>query len=183
MATMSGITVNQALAGALQAAQQTLDATMANVDDTLANRPAPGNANPIGSCYVHVFVAEDGVLNGLLLGKQPRFASDFAGRTGANQPMPMPGMVEGDIGAWYKTSKIDIADAREYAKAVNADALRFISEADDETLSRMIDMSFVGAGQMPLAAVFAVFVIGHINNLCGEISAIKGVLGQKGYPF
>lgn len=183
MATMSGLTVRQALAGALQAAQQTLDATMADVDDALANAPAPGNANPIGSCYVHVHVAEDGVLNGLLLGKQPRFATDLAGRTGADQPMPMPGMVEGDIGKWYKTSKIDLAAAREYAQAINADALSFISEADDATLSKLIDMSFAGAGQMPLAAVFAVFVIGHINNLCGEISAIKGALGRQGYPF
>ena len=46
-----------------------------------------------------------------------------------------------------------------------------------------IDLSFIGMGTLPLALVFANFVTGHCNNLCGEISAIKGAFGRKGYPF
>jgi hypothetical protein len=37
-------------------------------------------------------------------------------------------------------------------------------------------------GSMPLALAFVVFVTGHLNNLCGEISAVKGTFGLKGYP-
>jgi hypothetical protein len=46
-----------------------------------------------------------------------------------------------------------------------------------------MDMSFVGMGILPLATVFAVVVVGHLNNLTGEISAVKGMNGLKGYPF
>jgi hypothetical protein len=31
--------------------------------------------------------------------------------------------------------------------------------------------------------VCEIFVIAHLNNLAGEISAIKGTFGLKGYPF
>jgi len=34
-----------------------------------------------------------------------------------------------------------------------------------------------------MATVFAIFVVGHLNNLSGEISAVKGTNGMKGYPF
>jgi hypothetical protein len=50
MANTSVLTVAQVLRGALQAAHQTLEATMSDVTDEVANRPAPGNANPVGSC-------------------------------------------------------------------------------------------------------------------------------------
>jgi hypothetical protein len=54
---------------------------------------------------------------------------------------------------------------------------------DDATLARQIDLSFVGHGSLPLSSVFTTFVVGHLNNLCGEIAAIKGVHGLRGYPF
>jgi len=44
-------------------------------------------------------------------------------------------------------------------------------------------MSFAGLGTLPMATVFAIFVVGHLNNLSGEISAVKGTNGMKGYPF
>jgi hypothetical protein len=31
--------------------------------------------------------------------------------------------------------------------------------------------------------MFSIFVTGHLNNMCGEISAAKGTEGLKGYPF
>ena len=183
MATTPVITVAQLLREALDNAHQTLEATMADVTDELANRPAPGNASPIGSCYAHAVIAEDGIVNGLLKGQAPLFAGSWAGRTGADKPMPMPGMVEGDMGEWYKTVKVDLAACREYARAVYMDTEAFIVSADDDTLGRTIDMSFVGLGQLPLPVMFSVFVTGHLNNLCGEISALKGASGLKGYPF
>jgi hypothetical protein len=97
--------------------------------------------------------------------------------------MPMPGLVEGDMGEWYKSVKVDLAACREYARAVFAASEDFVGSADEDTLGRAIDMSFVGMGQLPLPVMFSIFVTGHLNNLCGEISAVKGTLGLKGYPF
>lgn len=183
MSTTPASTVTDLLRATLETAHQTLEATMSDVTDEIANRPAPGNANPIGSCYAHAVLAEDGVVSGILKGQAPLFASSWAGRTGTDKPMPMPGLVEGDMGEWYKSVKVDLAACREYARAVFAASEDFVGSADEDTLGRAIDMSFVGMGQLPLPVMFSIFVTGHLNNLCGEISAVKGTLGLKGYPF
>jgi len=160
-----------------------LEATIGDTTNEIANRPAPGSANPIGSSYAHTILAEDAIVNGMLQGKPPLWATTWAGRTGTDKPMPMPGMVQGDIGEWYHTVKVDLPACREYAQAVYAQTADFIGNADEATLARGIDMSWAGMGTMPLAVMFSIFVIGHCDNLCGEISAIKGVHGLKGYPF
>lgn len=183
MAATSGLTAAQVLRGALDSAHHILENTMADVDDDLAHRPAPGNANPLGSSYAHVVIAEDAIVNGMLQGQAPLLAGAWAGRTGVDRPMPMPGMAEGDLGEWYHTVRVDLAACRQYAQAVYANSVAFLDAADDATLARPIDLSMMGMGTMPLAIVFEIFVTGHCNNLCGEISAVKGAFGRKGYPF
>jgi DinB family protein len=183
MATTPALTVTDLLRAALGAAHEALEGTMSDVTDEIANRPAPGSSNPVGSSYAHALLAEDGVVNGIMRGRNPLFASSWAGRTGTDRPMPMPGMVEGDMGEWYREVKVDLAACREYAKAVYASTDEFLDSADEETLNRTIDMSFVGMGQLPLPVMFSIFVTGHLNNMCGEISAAKGTQGLKGYPF
>jgi hypothetical protein len=131
----------------------------------------------------HAVLAEDGIVNGMLRGQAPLFAATWAGRTGTDRPMPMPGLVEGDMGEWYRTVQVDLGACRQYAAAIYATSEEFIGSADEDTLGRTIDMSFIGMGQLPLPLMFSTFVTGHLNNLCGEISAVKGTLGLKGYPF
>ena len=176
-------TAASVLRSALHWAHFTTEATMADVTDEIANRPAPGNANPIGSSYAHAVLAEDAIVNGMLQGQAPLSATTWAGKTGTDKPMPMPGQVQGDIGEWYHTVRVDLAACRTYAQAVYAQSMKFIESATDATLSRPIDMSKTGLGTLSAADLFSLLVTGHINNLCGEISAIKGAHGLKGYPF
>ncbi len=188
MAAASGITAAQLLRGELEAAHQLLEGTIADVDDELANRPAPGVANPIGASYAHAVLAEDAVVHGLLQGQPPMWTGSWAGRTGTDLPVVLssgewPGAVPGDLGAWYHTVRVDLGACRAYAQAVYAATAAFLEAADEATLARGIDLSFIGLGTLPLALVFSTFVTGHLNNLCGEISAIKGSFGRKGYPF
>lgn len=178
--SVSVVTTQAVLGAALDSAHRILEGTMADVDDELANRPAPGNANPIGSCYAHVLLTEDAIVNGMFKGQQPLWAGAWAGRTGTDKPMPMPGMVEGDMGEWYHSVHVDLAACREYAKAVYASSREFITSADDATLARETQTPF---GAAPLAIAFATLVVGHCNNLAGEISALKGAFGLRGYPF
>jgi DinB superfamily len=180
---MAGITTQATLQAALQSAHRILEATMADVDDTLAGRPAPGKANPVGSCYAHTVLAEDAIVQGMLQGQPPLFATTWAGRTGTDLPMPMPGMTEGGLEQWYETVRVDVAALRQYAQAVYRNSEAFIGSATDGDLERPMDMSNFSMGPIPLADMFSIFVIGHCNNLCGEISAMKGVHGHKGYPF
>jgi hypothetical protein len=180
---MPTVTVQSTLKAALDMAHQTMESTMADVTDEIANRPAAGAANPIGSSYAHAVLVEDGVVHGLLQGQFPLMAGVWAGRTGVDKPMPMPGLLPGDIGEWYHSVHVDMAACRAYAQAVYAASSAFLDAADDATMARGVDMSMIGLPTMPVADVFAGLVIGHTNNLCGEISAIKGSHGLKGYPF
>lgn len=156
-----------------------LDATFADVDDELANRPAPGQANPLGTAYAHVAHAEDAVVNGLLQGREPLCASTHAARTGVDQPMPMPGMSEGDMGEWFRSAKVDVEALMAYAADVFAGTEAFIAGADEATLGRNIDLSFVGLGETSFPDVISMLVVEHCNNFSGEISAIKGVFGAR----
>lgn len=179
----SALTSQAILKASLESAHQILEATVADVSDDVANRPAPGNANPIGSSYAHAVIAEDGIVNGMLQGRPPLCVTSWTGRIGVDKPMPMPGMGQGDLGEWYHSAQVDLAACRAYAEAVHAQSAAFIGGADDATLAREIDLTGIGLGKMPLAVVFSALVVGHCNNLCGEISAIKGAFGLRGYPF
>lgn len=176
-------TVKSTLLGALRSAHFLLEATMADVTDDIANRPAAGTANPIGSAYAHAVLAEDRAVQEMLQGQPPLFSSTWSGRTGTDRPTPFPDSPEGSMGEWYRSVKVDVAGCRAYAEAVYAASEAFLAGADDAVLNRSMDMSFVGMGILPLATVFAVTVVGHLNNLTGEISAVKGMNGLKGYPF
>jgi hypothetical protein len=177
------VTVPSTLLGTLRIAHWVMEATMVDVSDEIANRPAPGKANSIGSAYAHAVLAEDGFVQGVMQGQPPLFAAVWASRTGTDRPMPLPGMVEGRLEDWYPSVVVDVAGCRAYAQAVYEASEAFLEEADDDVMSRPMDMSVAGMGTLPLATVFTVFVIGHLNNLAGEVSAVKGINGMKGYPF
>ena len=177
------LSAREILTGSFAAAWQTLDATMTGVTADLVDRPAPGRALALGAAYGHAVIAADNIVNGMLAGGVPLGAGEWSGRTGVSAPMPMPGGESGDLGEWYRSVQIDLEACCAYAQAVWASIDSYLSSADDRALAREIDMSVAGAGLMPAALVFLVFVTGHVNNLTGEISAIKGAFGLQGYPF
>lgn len=178
--TTSLVTIPSVLRGALDFAHQVLEGTMADVDDDLANRPTGNQANPIGTSYAHLVLSEDAIVNGILRGQAPLYATTEADRTGCDRPMPFPGFVEGDLGEWYHSAKVSLELLRQYARAVYASSEEFISSADEAPLGREVEIFGL---KMPVAVLFEVFVTGHCANLAGEISAIKGTFGHKGYPF
>jgi hypothetical protein len=176
-------TTGEVLTTAVKQAHWLLNATFDDVDEELANRPAPGNANPLGTAYAHIAIAEDGVINAMVKGGQPTFAGPPAGRTGVDRAMPMPGMVEGDIGDWYHNARVNLSELREYAAGVFDATEQFVAGLDEAELGRSIDLSFAGLGHKTVADVITMLVVQHCDNYSGEISAIKGVFGMKGYPF
>lgn len=177
------VTVPSTLLATLRIAHSVMEATMADVTDELANRPAIGRANSIGSAYAHAVLAEDGFVQAVMQGQPPLFATAWADRTGTDRPMPLPGVVEGRLEDWYPSVVVDVPGCRAYAQAVYSASEEYLEAADDDVMNRPMEMSFAGVGTIPLATVFNVFVIGHMNNLAGEVSAVKGINGLKGYPF
>ncbi len=70
---------------------------------------------------------------------------------------------------------------QEYAKAVFAATDAYMATLSDTDIEREVDLG--GWGKKTVAELLYSFIIGHTNNLSGELSALKGVHSLKGYPF
>ena len=51
------------------------------------------------------------------------------------------------------------------------------------TLDEMRDLSAQGLGRRSVGWMLNALVAGHLNNMAGELSCLKGLQGFKGYPF
>ncbi|MCI0710216.1 MAG: DinB family protein [Chloroflexi bacterium] len=161
----------------IQQAHQLLEATMEGVTNEEAKWLPPGTANPLGATYVHAVASEDAVIHMILQGQAPLYASSWANRTGVSdiQPLSSP--------EWARSVKVDIPILREYAQAVHHATDDYIETLMVEELARLVDMSNLGLGELSVGHILSRFVLGHIDNMCGEISCLKGLQGGKGYPF
>ncbi len=167
----------------LQEAHQFLEATMADVTPEQAHWSPPGNATPLGASYVHVLMVEDMVINALLKGGTPLFATTWAGRAGLSEAMPMPGPDWHEYARWARRVQVDLPALRAYAQAVYAASEDYLASLTPADLNRSLDLSSVGMGQVTLAWALSRLVVGHVDNICGEISCLKGLQGAQGYPI
>lgn len=173
------LTAGEVVLGSLKMAHQILEGTMAGVDDELANRPVAGRANPIGACYLHIAISEDHMVHEIVQGSEPLYAGAWAGRFGGDRMEPRQG--EGDLGDWYHSVTVDLAQAKEYMATVNAASEALVARLSEDELAQVFERSFIPG--LTLAAFLEVALVCHANNITGEISAIKGTFGLQGYPF
>lgn len=162
---------------ALRWAAQILDMVTLDLTSEHAHAVPPGIANPIGSTYAHAVAGTDAAINILVAGRAPLFTTTWAGRTGISQPQWHQSQ------QWARSVQIDLPVLREYAAAVFAAADAFIAALDVAGLERELDLTADGIGVQNVSWVLSALVTGHVNNMAGEISALKGTLGAKGYPF
>jgi hypothetical protein len=154
-----------------------LEMVMADVTDEQARWTPPGVANPIGAMYAHALLAVDGMVNGLLKGGAPRFATEWAGQLG---DLPPQLQVTFD---WARSIQPNLPALRQYGQIVVGDADAYLDRLEETELDRAVDMSAVGLGIRRVSWILNALVAAHLNNMAGEISALKGVQGAKGYPF
>jgi hypothetical protein len=76
--------------------------------------------------------------------------------------------------------RVDLPVLHEYTKAVAEATQSWLASLGPEDLERKLNTPI---GELNLAQMLETFVIWHINAHCGEISALKGCQGVKGYPF
>lgn len=162
---------------ALLWASQLLDTVTVDLTNEQAHALPAGIANPIGATYAHAVAGTDAAINILLAGSAPLFTTTWAGRTGISQPQWHQSQ------QWARTVQIDLPVLREYAAAVFAAAEAYIASLDAAGLERELDLTANGLGVRSVSWVLSALVIGHVNNMAGEISALKGTLGAQGYPF
>jgi len=158
-------------------ATELLEMTMSNVTDEHAHWQPPGIANPLGATYSHALCAIDAVINILLQGKEPLYASSWSGKTGISDPQWASKL------DWARSLRIELPKMREYAQAVYADIDAYIASLSEKDLSRELDLTEMGLGVRTINWCLLALVTSHTNNMAGEISVLKGLQGAKGYPF
>jgi hypothetical protein len=138
----------------------------------------PGIANPIGATYWHTISGADDVIYAWVLGGEPLRQRDGWDERVLAVSMPEPEH-GGDMLGYMRAIRVHLPALHDYAKAV-AEALQgWLGSLAPEDLERTIHTPI---GENTVAQVVDLFVIWHINAHCGEISALKGCLGARGYP-
>lgn len=148
--------------------------TVADVTPAVAQWVPPGGkAHCIGALMLHVANSEDTIVHQMCQGKSPLWQSGgWEQRIKAPFNMMMKEQTRG--------LKVDPAALQPYAQAVFAATDAYVKTLNDQALDRIINTPI---GQMPLGLILDALVVGHMANISGEISALKGLQGLKGYPF
>jgi hypothetical protein len=164
------------LRGQLQFTHNTLEQVVADLDDETLNHRWPGSTtNNIAAIYAHAVTAEDGIVNGLVLGRAPVFNEDWAAKTGVPAKQS-PNLDD----AWAAQIKMNLPAFREYAALVYAATDKAVAEMDDVAAEEVIDTPF---GKQPRLEFMGNLGVVHAWGHMGEIAAIKGTRGLKGLPF
>jgi hypothetical protein len=177
----------------LRAAWETLEGTAQDVSPEIANWIPPGKALPIGASYAHAIFSQDETVNGMMRGGKPLYAAEFAGKTGASELQPAPetagsGTVDPEdwgraFAAWSRRLRVDLPLLHAYGAGVFDATDAWLATLSDADLKGPVDLAPIGLGPSTVAFVLTNFVIGHTFCHTGEIAALKGIRGLKGYPF
>lgn len=158
-------------------AHDLLNMVTGDLTPELAGWVPPGIANPIAAQYAHAVCSEDAIVQSLLRGGAPLYASEWAGKTGVSDPQWSATF------EWARAVVIDIPALRDYAAAVAQATDTYVASLTDADLDRELDLTGFGLGRQTVGWALHALLTGHLNNMSGEISVLKGVQGAKGYPF
>jgi hypothetical protein len=153
-------------------AQVTADLTSEQADWT-----PPGIALPAGLLYWHTITSVDQILHGWAVGQQSLYERDEWDDRVLPDAAPD---AERQLLDKMRGVHVDLPAMHQYAQAMAEAADTWLSTLSPKDLERTIETPL---GEQNLAQLLETFVIWHINAHCGEISALKGCQGAKGYPF
>ncbi len=139
----------------------------------------PGTAHPIGATYAHMVLSEDWFVQTHLQSRLPLYDGIWAGKTGFSAPQPEGGAWE----EWACTVEVDLPALRAYAGAVYAASDAYLAGLEPEELDREVPFPPGSSMTRSFGLALSSVLIGHHGNHCGEIAAVKGLQGLRGYPF
>lgn len=137
----------------------------------------PGVANPIGAQYAHAICAEDAIVKIVFQGRKPFYLTDWSGKTGVSDPQWNATF------EWARSVKVDLPSLRAYAGVVAGETEKYITSLSDTDFDTSLDLTAFDVGEQTIGWALHALLIGHLHNMAGEISALKGLQGAKGYPF
>jgi hypothetical protein len=169
--------VHELLSTALNFAHRSFTNTVTDLTQEMLDWLPPGIAHPIGERYAHLVFAEDWLVNGMARSGELLAASTWAGRTGF-------GKIELQASSEQaRAFHADLNALHAYRAAVFAESEGYLMSLGPKDLDRVFDMSMAGMPQVPAPLWWEAFIISHVHDLMGEISALKGCQGAKGYPY
>ena len=137
----------------------TADLTQAQID-----WQPPGVAPSIGSIYSHILTYADWFMQDLCI-----------------EQKPFPESVESTIKEHgLRHIQGDIAALHERAGKVKTKVQGWLSTLTPADLDIKRDTT---VGELNQGQMVEIYIIWHINVHCGEIAALKGCQGAKGYPW
>ena len=151
--------------------------TVAGLTSEEANALPPGVAHPIAELMAHILHSEDVMLNVLVRGEQPIWERD-----GWDKKLGLPMMLRQDNES-ARSFRCDPQQLDPYTHAVFTNTDTYLSSLTPADLDTELDLTAAGMGKMTLASLLLTMVLGNTYAHTGEISALKGLHGQKGYPF
>lgn len=172
------MTAIQLLTQQLKEAHNIFLGTLDQVTNDVANKQPEGKALSVAAAWVHLVESED-VFLAAISGQQP-ISAGLASQTGVSSSQPIENFTEA-FPAWAKEVTVDVEPLMAYTKAVFSASEAFVSSLNDSDLETTHDMGSMG--QATTTTVVSGYIIAHCFSLTGEISAIKGTHGLKGYPF
>lgn len=132
----------------------------------------PGaTTNPIPAIYLHAYMTEDRSVQRQLGRPAICESGDWPERLGY-----------GPSEIWTMESAPDLDACRAYAAEVRASTVRFLSELkpNDERLDEPVRTP---RGERPLSDLLSLALVMHKFGHMGEIAALLGCQGEKGFPF
>jgi hypothetical protein len=158
----------------IASARRLSDAVVQGLTDEQFNWTPPGTANPIRALLVHLLAAEDLCIHSVFQGKPTLWQSDSWGAKIGLSSVP-------GVDDWQeaKSSTLTLQPVLAYQAAVRAAADDYFAKVTPSELERQV--KFFG-NDRPVADVLCI-TLGHSLCHAGEMAAIKGVRGDKGWPF
>ena len=131
---------------------------------------AGATTNPIAATFLHVYHSEDRMVHRNLGGRPTIFdQGGWQERLGYDPASP-----------WTSSARPDLDAYRAYAAEVSAVTRAYLSGLDPDALTREVDTP---RGPQPLANRLSILLVAHKLTHLGEISALLGCQGAKGFPF
>ena len=155
-------------------AHEWFQGTIADLTQEQADFVPPGKAHPIGETVAHVIQSEDSILNGMIRGKPTLWESE-----GWGERLRIPDVTM-HTEEQARQFRCDLEALRPYQEAVYASVAEFLDSATEADLAREVQSAI---GPMTVADGLTNALVGNTLVHTGEISALKGVQGAKGYPM
>lgn len=145
-------------------------------DQATADRQPDGaTIQPISAVLAHILMAEDTFVNTMATQRGP-FLQRGGWADRLNLPTDNGVGLSGDMAA----ARPNIEALREFAQALGADVDEALASITPEQAEAEIDGPF---GKSTVVDFLSGIGISHLSMHTGEISALRGVFGQKGLPF